>query len=98
MNIEAHTSINHFWAVGINYKKSDAAIRGQFAISPDQYANLLTIAGQNGMRELFVLSTCNRTEIYGMAESASQLLDLITSQCGTHDRLNELVYAKQGTE
>ena len=52
-----------FWIVGINYKKADAATRGQFAIQNEQYANLLEKALASGLNEVFVLSTCNRTEI-----------------------------------
>jgi glutamyl-tRNA reductase len=33
-----------------------------------------------GLSDLFVLSTCNRAEIYGFADSASQLVDLLCSQ------------------
>lgn len=96
MNIEAHTNINHFWVVGINYKKSDAAIRGRFAINSDQYSAILSIAGFNGIHELFVLSTCNRTEIYGIAESSEQFLELIASQSDVKEILSDLVYTKCG--
>ena len=72
--------ITKFFIAGINYKKTDAAVRGQFAVSNDQYATLLTQAPEFGLHELFVLSTCNRTEIYGFAESADQLIKLLCTQ------------------
>ena len=61
------SDISEFYVVGINYKKTDAALRGQFAISEEQYARLLALAPSHQLSELFVLSTCNRTEIYGQA-------------------------------
>jgi glutamyl-tRNA reductase len=89
--------IKKFFIAGINYKKSDAAIRGQFAVSNDQYATLLSKAPQFGLHELFVLSTCNRTEIYGFAESADQLINLLCTQTeGTASTFTRLAYVKNG--
>ena len=71
--------INQFFVTGINYKKTDAAIRGEFAVSPDQYASLLQKAILLGLTEIFILSTCNRTEIYGLSPDADTLITLL---CG----------------
>lgn len=68
-----------FFVAGINYKKTDAGIRGNFAINPDQYNIILDNARRLGLKELFVLSTCNRTEIYGLAADADTLIQLL---CG----------------
>lgn len=70
-------SISRFFLAGINYKKTDAAVRGQFAFSRERYARLLQEARPSGISEVFVLSTCNRTEIYGLAADADQLADLL---------------------
>ncbi len=91
--------ITKFCLAGINYKKTDAAIRGQFAISNEQYAAILQLAPSYGIDELFIVSTCNRTEIYGFAEHPSQLADLLCSQTeGSKETFNDLAYIKQGTE
>ena len=74
------SDISGFFVTGINYKKTDAAIRGQFAISNEQYEKILTLAPSYHLNELFILSTCNRTEIYGFAEDASQLINLLCTQ------------------
>jgi glutamyl-tRNA reductase len=89
--------ISKFWVAGINYKKTDAAIRGQFAIQNEQYANILKEALANNLNEVFVLSTCNRTEIYGFANSATQLIDLLCSQTnGSKEIFSELAYIQNG--
>ncbi len=89
--------ISKFWIAGVNYKKTDAAIRGQFAIQNEQYANILKKALENGLNEMFVLSTCNRTEIYGFAENASQLVDLLCEQTtGSKETFLESAYIKNG--
>lgn len=85
--------------MGINYKKTDAAIRGQFAISNEQYAKLLSLAPAHHLSELFILSTCNRTEIYGFADNASQLADLLCSETtGNREAFMDMAYIKRGAE
>lgn len=89
--------IQHFWVAGVNYKKTDASVRGMFAVNNDQYDQLLTIAPQYGLSELFILSTCNRTEIYGFADNLSQLSGLLCSICpGGEQVFEELSYKKNG--
>jgi len=89
--------ISGFYVVGINYKKTDAAIRGQFAISNEQYEKILALAPSYHLSDLFILSTCNRTEIYGFAEDAAQLVNLLCTQtAGDRATFVELVYIKKG--
>lgn len=114
------SDISGFYIVGINYKKTDADVRGQFAISNEQYGRLLTPAhasnstgpGQHStgsvhhptgsahqLTEFFILSTCNRTEIYGFADNARQLADLLCSEAmGDREAFLEMAYVKRGAE
>jgi glutamyl-tRNA reductase len=49
--------------------------------------------------EVFVLSTCNRTEIYGFADSASQLINLLCDQtAGSKETFLSAAYIKNGQE
>ncbi len=97
MQVNQPKDISHFHIVGINYKKTDAAIRGQFAINQDQYQQLLHEARTAGMDDLFVLSTCNRTEIYGFAPDAGLLKRLLSNASnGNLQTLGELAYHKSG--
>lgn len=89
--------IASFFIVGINYKKTDAKIRGMFSIGNAQYENILNLAPSYGVYSLFILSTCNRTEIYGFAEKPSQLIDLLCTQTNGDTALfSELAYIKAG--
>lgn len=93
------SDISAFYIVGINYKKTDAAIRGQFAISNEQYEKLLSLAPTHHLTELFILSTCNRTEIYGFADNARQLADLLCSATtGNRGDFLDMAYIKRGAE
>jgi glutamyl-tRNA reductase len=92
-------NIENFFIAGINYKKTDAALRGQFAIGNEQYNQVLLQAKEAGLKDLFILSTCNRTEIYGFAENASQLINLLCSQTtGSKEIFLEIAYLKNGNE
>ncbi|MDB5249435.1 MAG: hemA [Segetibacter sp.] len=96
---EKQNNISKFFIAGINYKKTEASIRGQFAINNDQYANILSVAPALGLSEFFILSTCNRTEIYGFADDASQLIDLLCTQTtGSKETFLQLCYIKEGVE
>src|ERR1051325_740707 len=91
--------LTRFFIAGINYKKTDAAIRSQFAIHDTQYAAIGKAASLFGVSELFIISTCNRTEIYGFADNAAQLIDLLCSQTeNSSDKFSELAYTKQGED
>jgi glutamyl-tRNA reductase len=97
MDNHYHKNISNFFIAGINYKKSDACTRGQYAISNEQYLSLLNEAAKSGLNELFVLSTCNRTEIYGFANTSNQLIQLLCSQtAGSITTFKELAYIKSG--
>lgn len=89
--------ISKFQVAGINYKKTDAAVRGQYAISPDTYRDLLSASAKSGISEVFILSTCNRTEIYGIAHDVSDLTDLLCAYTqGDKKTFSERAYFKSG--
>lgn len=89
--------ISRFQVAGINYKKTDAAVRGQYAISPEVYSLILANSASYGINELFILSTCNRTEIYAVASDASQLIELLCSYTqGDIETFKSLAYIKNG--
>ena len=89
--------IGTFFIAGMNYKKSDATIRGQYAINKEQYTNLLSLAPQFGITQFFVLSTCNRTEIYGFADNAESLCQLLCTQTqGSLSNFIAMSYIKNG--
>lgn len=63
--------------VGLSYKKADVTTRGNFSISKEDQKTLLETAKRRGIKGIYVLSTCNRTEIFGLADHPFQLIDLI---------------------
>ena len=94
---QLQTDSSRFFVAGINYKKTDASIRSIFALNDDQYQLLLKQASTYGIQECFVISTCNRTEIYGVAENALLLIDLLCRYTeGPQEQFEEIAYQKQG--
>ena len=99
MDANYFKDISNFYVTGINYKKSDASSRGLFAIGNEQYANILRKAAISGLNEIFILSTCNRTEIYGFAHHSRQLSELLCSETsGDHESFIKAAYIKKGQE
>jgi glutamyl-tRNA reductase len=99
MDTQYFKNISNFFVAGINYKKSDASMRGEFAISNEQYLRVLERAAGQGLDEIFILSTCNRTEIYGFAYCAPQLVELLCSETsGDSGDFMRSAYVKNGIE
>lgn len=97
MQLNKLLSINTFYAIGVSYKKTDAGNRGLFAINSTQYQRILDLAPTYHISSLFILSTCNRTEIYGLANKPADLITLICSQTtGSKHHFKEICYIKNG--
>lgn len=92
-------SISDFWLIGINYRKSDTALRGRYAINNEQYGKILKAAPEFGLDELFILSTCNRTEIYGFTKEPLLLISLLCNFTeGVQENFVQAAYRKNGKE
>ena len=63
--------------VGLSYKKADVKTRGAFSITKENQVLLLKEAKEFGVDGVFILSTCNRTEIMGFAHHPFELISLL---------------------
>ncbi len=89
--------LDHFTVVGINYSKADTATRGLFSVTQESFIDLAESAKQQNIRSVFVVSTCNRTEIYGIVESPMELADLLVEHTnGSSNDLYEFGYFRNG--
>ena len=88
-----------FYAIGLSYKKADAEIRGHFSLDESSVNVLLDQAKAIGIDSLIVISTCNRTEIYGFAEHPYQLIKLLCDNTkGTVEEFQEVAYIYKNKE
>ena len=75
-------SLNNFCIAGINYRKSDMSIRGRFSLSENQVNNVLKQASAKSITGCLALSTCNRTEIYGISNNPDVFSELLCENTG----------------
>jgi glutamyl-tRNA reductase len=88
-----------FYAVGLSYKKADAEVRGKFSLDDQAKTNVLLQAKQEGIDSMVVISTCNRTEIYGFAEHPFQLIKLLCdNSIGTVEEFQKVAYVYKNQE
>lgn len=69
--------IIRFYVVGVSYKNADLLTRGKFSLSKFKVSLLLKQAKVDGLNELMVISTCNRTELYGIVENPKILIEYL---------------------
>jgi glutamyl-tRNA reductase len=67
----------HFYNIGVSYKKADVKMRGRFSVSKENQIALLSAAKEKGITSIFIISTCNRTEIFGFANRPCLLIELL---------------------
>ncbi len=74
------------WALGINHTTAPLDLRGRFAFALDQITPALSSlrSSLSSQPELTLVSTCNRTEIYGSGDAAQtgQVLQWLASSGG----------------
>ena len=92
-----NSNIFNFFVAGVSYRTAGTDVRGKFAVNDEQYCTILKVAHANGISQVFVLSTCNRTEIYALADRQSDLTNFLCGSSGEKHRLfSEVGYSKNG--
>ncbi len=95
-NISKH---NSFYTIGLNYKKADAVIRGNFSLNDAAMENILVQAKAQDLDGLLVTSTCNRTELHGFAQHPFQLIKLLCDNTkGTIEEFQEVAYVYKNND
>lgn len=93
------TKSGTFYVVGLNYKKADAEIRGKFSLSEEAKERLLEEASKEQIPSLIVISTCNRTELYGFAQHPFELIKLLCDHSkGTVDDFQKVAYVHKNKD
>lgn len=89
-------------AFGINHRTAAVALRERAAITPDALTAALREARTDaGLKELAILSTCNRTEFYGAAspEAAEAMLAWLARSRGIAvEELRQVWYCHAGED
>ena len=90
-------SINDFCVVGVNHWEATIEVRERFSLSDAQKVELIEGASREGMQSLFVISTCNRTEIFAQNASPQELIRLlVTYSDASLDEFHTYGFEKSG--
>lgn len=89
----------NFYQIGLNYQKADENTRGLFSLDDSSQKLLLKKALEEGIDGLLVISTCNRTELYGFAKHPYQLIKLLCDHTkGTLSNFENVSYVYKNSE
>ena len=86
-----------FIALGINHKTASISLRERVAFLPESLPqSLQTACARTGVSELAIVSTCNRTEFYGVGDQVESLLLWLSQERHiSSDELQACVYQYQ---
>lgn len=71
--------MDDFCVVGVNHWEATIEVRERFSLSEAQKSELIAGANREGIDSLFVVSTCNRTEIFAQNASLQELIRLLVT-------------------
>ena len=77
----------YYCVVGLSYKNADLSVRGRFSLNKSKTDLLLSRAKADGVEELMVISTCNRTELMGKVENPEILINYLCTFSGGDPKL-----------
>lgn len=100
MNLHVNHKIDRFCIAGISYRKAEFSVRGRFSLNEAAKVAILSEAAELGLKSALVISTCNRTEIYGYASNPQIFGALLVKHSvgGTKKELQAYGYFHQGLD
>ena len=81
----------HFHVIGVSHKTADIDLRSQFNLNETQLHGLFLEAKEAKLKDLLVINTCNRTEIYAWTNSEETLIELLCKHTGTSKNLFDTI-------
>jgi glutamyl-tRNA reductase len=88
-----------FFALGVNHQTASVELREQVAFNPEKLKALLNEQRHTEyLNDMVVVSTCNRTEVYTIAENADMVLDWLAQKNGIDvKQLQNHIYCYENT-
>ena len=89
-----------FFALGVNHQTASVELREQVAFNPEKLKELLLEQSHDQtLNDMVVVSTCNRTEVYAMAENADMVLEWLAEKNGIDvNQLSHHVYRHENAD
>ena len=84
---------------GVSFRKTTLEIRNKFALTSEHIKRIYTDSTGKYPKDFFILSTCNRTEIYATGTDHETLLNLLVENTSaTYEEVREYAFVKEGDE
>lgn len=64
------------YVIGVSFEKAEAETRGKFTFFPESIKKFVSESKARGIEELFVVSTCNRSEFYAVTDNPQEMVEL----------------------
>jgi glutamyl-tRNA reductase len=96
--------IERLFVAGLSHRTAPLAVREQLVVEEDKLREILgDLVGRGTCGEVMILSTCNRVEVYGIAEVPSAARGAAFRHLGAHrglglSTLEPFLYVKDGAE
>lgn len=91
--------VDQFTIIGINHWEAPVEVRERFSLSNDNKKLLLDGSRREGIESLFVVSTCNRTEVIAENTTTEELIRLLTTYSnGTLDEFHRYGFELEGLQ
>jgi len=88
-----------FYVIGLSYKKADVSVRSKFSVDIQNQEKLLLEAKESDISGVIIISTCNRTEIFGFAKNPYQFISLLCKYSkGSIDEFAKVSYVYKNNE
>ena len=90
---------HHLFVVGVSYKTADIDLRGKFSLNDTQHHALFLEAQKQKIKDLIVVNTCNRTELYAWVPDSEILVNLLCNHSDGDRRFFEQIgYTLKGED
>jgi glutamyl-tRNA reductase len=84
---------------GVSFRKTTLEIRNKFALTTEHIKRIYADGSGKYPKDFFILSTCNRTEIYCTGNQPQTLLNLLADNTSASpNEVNEYAFVKTGDE
>ena len=91
--------MHHFFVVGVSYKTANIDLRGKFSINDTQHHALFLEAQKQKIKDLIVVNTCNRTELYAWVPDSKILINLLCDHSdGNKKSFEQIGYILKGED
>ena len=91
--------MHYFFVVGVSYKTANIDLRGKFSINDTQHHALFLEAQKQKIKDLIVVNTCNRTELYAWVPDSKILINLLCDHSdGNKKSFEQIGYILKGED